>query len=373
MTVIKFTKKPLDERKSTRSELTAKFVKTAPEGEHYDSSSPGLLLRVRSKDKKVWTFVYRIGKNSRKLKLGSYPEMKLKVARERVTEARDLVNKGRDPFAELSAARGGMRFSDLADLFIKEWSRPRKKTWKRDEWMLNEYVKPEWKTLRASDISRERVNKLLAGIPGGTFPNRIRALLHWLFRWAEKQDFVKSNPVEKTFPQPESAPRGRVATDDEIRQLWANGDPVSRFILVTAQRPGECQNLNISEVDQAARVWTIPAERSKNGLAHRVWLSDLAMEILTVPRRLGGRQFPYRPGKTGIEDLRRHDLRRTTATKLAGLGFTPEAIGRLLNHSEKGVTATTYVRYGYDEEKRKLLEAWAVEIQRILKGGSDEE
>jgi integrase len=50
--------------------------------------------------------------------------------------------------------------------------------------------------------------------------------------------------------------------------------------LITAQRGGEVTSMTWAEIDFANRWWTIPAEKSKNGLSHRVWLSAPALQIL---------------------------------------------------------------------------------------------
>ena len=43
-----------------------------------------------------------------------------------------------------------------------------------------------------------------------------------------------------------------------------------KLILITAQQPGEVARMHTNEID--GTIWTIPAERSKNGEANRVYL-----------------------------------------------------------------------------------------------------
>ena len=62
------------------------------------------------------------------------------------------------------------------------------------------------------------------------------------------------------------------------------------------------------------------------------------------------------------------DVRRTVATRLAGLGFDDTTIGRTLNHARVTVTARHYNQHLYLDETRRALEAWDVELQRILMG-----
>src|SRR4029453_1406164 len=58
-----------------------------------------------------------------------------------------------------------------------------------------------------------------------------------------------------------------------------------RFIILTAARAGEVAGLEWPELDLGARVWTLPPQRSKTGRAHRVPLSDEAMNIVEDLRK----------------------------------------------------------------------------------------
>ena len=139
--------------------------------------------------------------------------------------------------------------------------------------------------------------------------------------------------------------------------------------------------------------WTIPSQRSKNGLAHRVWLSDPAVRILERLREKertiaeAKKQQPSEwvfPGRrvgqpikgvqssqnrirhaTEIKDFQSHDIRRTCATKMASMGIAASTVDRVLNHVEKGVSGI-YNRYSYDSEKRKALDAWSRRLMVIV-------
>lgn len=52
------------------------------------------------------------------------------------------------------------------------------------------------------------------------------------------------------------------------------------FTIATAARTGETIGAKWSEIDMAAKLWTVPAERMKAGREHRVPLSPRAVEIL---------------------------------------------------------------------------------------------
>jgi integrase len=133
--------------------------------------------------------------------------------------------------------------------------------------------------------------------------------------------------------------------------------------------------------------WIIPAEYSKNGLPHRVPLSGLAMDSLKQMKAISGSDkwvFPSPVKKcghirniqktalrireySGLEDFKPHDLRRTAASLMTGMGISRLTVGKILNHIEQGITRV-YDRYSYDKEKRAALNKWARRLEQILTG-----
>ena len=156
--------------------------------------------------------------------------------------------------------------------------------------------------------------------------------------------------------------------------------------LLTAQRKGEVIAAQWEDFDLAAKVWTIPAEKAKNGLSHRVPLSPQALDLLSHIKRLSG-DSPYlfpspRIGYItptavdhavrrnllvfGIKHFTPHDLRRTAASHMTGaLGIFRLVVSKILNHVEAGVTSV-YDRHSYDLDKQKALEAWGARLEQLL-------
>lgn len=190
-------------------------------------------------------------------------------------------------------------------------------------------------------------------------------------------------------PSPEKQ-RDRVLTEDEIRAVWTACDADTgiitdafRLMLVTAQRRGEVLSMRWQDVDGSW--WTIPAELAKNGLAHRVPLSRQGVAILDRLRERanGPWVFPSptmdRPienpqkgaervrERSKVPDLRLHDLRRTAASPMTGMGISRLTVKKTLNHAERDVTAV-YDRHSYDPEKRSALEAWGRRLEAVVSG-----
>jgi integrase len=191
--------------------------------------------------------------------------------------------------------------------------------------------------------------------------------------------------------------RDRVLSAEEIAAFWhaldiakmAEGTKlVLKLQLVTAQRKGEIVSAAWEEIDLAEGWWTIPAEKAKNRIPHRVPLSPLALDLLQATQALSGDSpwlFPSPRGNKPITPeavdhaLRRpglealgftfvpHDLRRTAASHMTSMGIPRLVVSKILNHVERGVTAV-YDRHSYDQEKRQALETWAHKLKNILEG-----
>jgi integrase len=180
---------------------------------------------------------------------------------------------------------------------------------------------------------------------------------------------------------PTSKPRERVLTDDEIRQLWQRAgelgacEQIIKLCLITGQRLGEICGMRQSELDLGRKLWNIPGSRTKNGHAHSVPLSKLALKLLTedgfsVPRSQVS-SFVY-DHQLGIDQRwTAHDLRRTAISKMAELGIAPIVLGHIANHrttTKAGITLGVYVHHAYEREKREALELWADRLMGIVSG-----
>ena len=139
-----------------------------------------------------------------------------------------------------------------------------------------------------------------------------------------------------------------------------------------------------SELDLASGWWTIPATRTKNGLAHRVYLTAHSLRVIEDARLLceskpseyvfpGPRGSHIQNVQKAIQRIRRtteiefrgHDLRRTAATHMTSAGIPRLTVKRILNHLEGDVT-DIYDRHSYDAEKREALEAWASRLYVLV-------
>jgi hypothetical protein len=73
----------------------------------------------------------------------------------------------------------------------------------------------------------------------------------------------------------------------------------------------------------------------------------------------------------GIENWRFHDIRRTVATRIQGLGYRIEVTEDILGHvtgSRSGIVGA-YQLHKFKQEKREALEDWSQSLRKILATG----
>jgi integrase len=253
--------------------------------------------------------------------------------------------------------------------------------------------------------------------------NRTLAVIRKMFNFAISRDIVDATPVAMVRAPAKENQRDRVLSAEEIRTFWKGlntapmsegGKLVLKLQLATAQRKGEIVGAAMAEFDFEDNVWTIPAERSKNGQAHRVSLSPMALDLIEQARALGietgnddshtapenttpaqsdtnrraestlwlfpspSGEAPIKPNSInhalyralpaiGLVDVTPHDLRRTAASGMTSLGISRLTVSKILNHVETGVTAV-YDRHSYDNEKRHALDTWAAHLESVVSG-----
>jgi integrase len=422
--------------------FTDKFIMSLkPEAkEYWIREGQGFALRVLPSGEKAWYYIYMFEGRKRfmKLKDGGYPDVSLSDAREAFDIAKVKVKNGIDPLTEKQQAKEerikAPTIADLIDEYIDKHAKPNKRGWAEDKRILERDALKAWGKRKAADITKRDVVLLLEeiikrGSPGSA--NNNFKIIRKMFRFAVQRDILQHTPCEGVvMPSPINS-RDRVLSAEEIRTLWQTinssvmSDEIRRvlkLILLTGQRPGEVVGMHTDEID--GRWWTIPVERSKNKKAHRVYLTDTALELigqlevadaLTGELKPKGCIFPsprtkkaadgtilppepiqvnaiahavrinllgwvlvkgnYACGKDGqritegnrlgVDTFTPHDLRRTAATFMSQIGFMDEIIDAVLNHTKQGIIKT-YNRNRYDDQKQQALEAWERKLNNII-------
>lgn len=369
-----------------------------------DSLCTGLYLTVQPTGKKGWQVRYRHGGTHRRMTLGAYPVLSLADARARARDALAAVSEGRDPAGEVRAAKAPKPESerDNVKALVAQYD-TRHLTGLRSgaavRRQLDRYVVTAWGDREIGTITRRDVIDLLDGIVDAgheTTANRIRAYLSKFFAWCASRDLIDISPALNVKAPAKERPRDRVLSDDEIRWFWAAcgavGYPfglMGRLMLLTGQREGEVTGMTEREI--RGETWHLSADRTKNGRAHDVPLTEAVQALISGAERISG-PFGYiltTTGETPVSGLSRarhniarhmaalatkergepveiphwtfHDLRRTAATGMARLGIPVRVTEAVLNHvsGTGGGIVAVYQRHDYADEKRRALEAWA--------------
>ena len=363
-------------------------------------------------------FMYRFDGRSRMITLGQYPVLILTDARAKASEARGKAKRGTDPGLELTsgkrAEREALTIRDLVDSYMNNHAKRKKRSWREDERVLFKDIVPRWGRRKAKSITRLDVVNLLDEIRDrsevkggkGVQANRTLEIIRKMFNFAIGRSIIEHSPCLVIERPVKENRRDRVLSENEIRNFWNNINKsrmeartklVLKLQLVTMQRKGELVQIEKADIDLKSRWWTQPKEKVKNNQAHRVWLTDIAMEIIKRAIELseGSRWlFPGRVKdkyitpqaidhalrKVQINDTRQnlvdifkiprftpHDLRRTGATHATGAGVSRFIIGKVLNHVDQSVTGR-YDLHEYDAEIQQALETWERKLKSILTG-----
>lgn len=378
-------------RRRTFTARTAASLK--PEAHAVDwfvAETPGLALHVSPGGGRAWFLFYKKGRTTRRVKLGTAKAVGLAKARQLARAERVRIETdGADPAHERKADRDVFTVGDLTTLFLEQYAKAVKASWKDDQWRIDRYLLPAWKSRPVAEITRADVHAVLDKI-AATKPiqaNRVQSLISKLWNFAIDRGHAEVNPAHRMAKRAPEKAGTTVLDDAALRGLWAAldatpGDAADalKLRLLTGQRGGEVHHMAWADVDVKAGWWTIPATQAKNRRQHRVPLAPTALSILTARQKARvkdeDRVFPglYHQ-RDDLRDLaeihggayRWHDLRRTVVTRLAALGVHEDTIGRVVNHAKRGITATVYNQHAYDAEKTAALETWDRELQRIVK------
>ncbi|QIE54970.1 tyrosine-type recombinase/integrase [Pikeienuella piscinae] len=372
--------------------LTAQAVKNASApGKYFDGH--GLYLRVDANGSRFWVQRITIRGKRCELGLGSPALVTLAEARAAALENRKLARSGGDPLQARREAQAVLTFAEAARK-VHELHRP---TWRNPKHAaqfistLETYAFPRLGKLKVQDVTTADVLAVLSPIwtVKAETARRVRQRIGTVMKWAIAQGWRQDNPAEnisqalpKATARPEhrrALPYGEVAGCVETVQTSNAGLSTKlafEFLVLTASRSGEVREARWDEIDMAARVWEIPAERMKMKRPHRVPLSSRAVAILKEAKALGdgsGLVFPGTKKGRPLSDMTLsklvkelgfnadvHGFRtsfRTWAQERTN--FPREVAEAALAHLSGDAVERAYARSDVFEKRRKMMDAWA--------------
>jgi integrase len=373
----------------------AKPAQGQTQTDYFDEHVSGLALRV-AEGHKAWTFHFTSPGNGKRARLtfGSYPATSLGAARTRATDAKALIEDGKDPRSVEAETLQGI----CEEYLRREGKRLRSLDWRKG--VLERHVYPTLGHRPIAEIQRSEIVRLLDKIEdrsGPTMADRTLAVIRKIMNWHASRSDDFRTPIVKGMARtkPSELARERVLTDDELRKIWTVNNGVFgsfiRFLLLTGARRNEASEMQWSEIDGGD--WMLPASRNKTKVDLVRPLSKAAralLEELPGPQVTGAKskaewvfttdgvtpisgfsKFKAAFDKaSGTKGWTLHDCRRTARSLMSRAGVPSDHAERCLGHVIGGVRGV-YDRHEYHREKAQAFEALASLIERIVSGGGD--
>lgn len=388
---MKLTKRLIDQTEYHGRVGTAHYL--------WDDQLPGFGVRLYPSGRKSFVLRYRARGQQRSYTLGRFGELTLQEARDEALEQLRIIRNGGDPAAERKSYHQAPTVADLAERFMDEHARLKKKpkSIRGDERNWRLHVLPRLGRRKVVDITRADVSALHAELSEKPYlANRVLALLSKAFNLAEVWGWRPdgSNPCRHIERYRERR-RERYLTREELTRLSSvlsqaeyEGSESQetllaiRLLILTGCRVGEILGLRWDEVDFDRSVLRL--SDSKTG-QKTVPLNSAALQLLAGTERPDDNPYVIRgakPGqplttlcrpwfrireRAGLEDVRLHDLRHSFASVGAELGLSLPIIGKLLGHRHSATTE----RYAHlaDDPLRQATEAVGVRIASLLNAG----
>lgn len=376
--------------------LTTKKVEAAKSGRLGDGG--GLWLVVSPTGAKRWAYRFTMAGKVSEVGLGAFPAVSLADARDKAAEARRHHKAGVSPVEAKKAAKieeaGKPNFGKVADDLIAAKS----VEWRNDkhvaQWRmtLREYCAPI-RSLPVDEITTEHVLNILTPLwqRAPETASRLRGRIEAVLDAAKAKGYRSGeNPaawrghLSHLLPKRQKLTRGHHAAMPyadvpafvaKLRKRDALAALALEFTILTAARSGETLGAQWSEIDQKAKVWTVPAHRMKAGKEHRVPLSDRAVAIIEALEKIkiNNCLFPgHAEGKPLSNMAMEMQLRRMKVDEVTVHGFRSafrdwagnetsfprEVAEAALAHVVGGVEGA-YRRGDALEKRRALMTAWA--------------
>lgn len=370
--------------------------------------SRGLYLLVNPNGSRLWRYKYRFNGREKCLALGSFPDVRLSVARDKRDAARAMiVQKGLDPSAQRKAEKIARKLANAGTFKAigEEWlragcpgsrrskGRPSNETLSQLRNRLEKYVYPSLGNRPIKDITLQDLRAVLTAIERRgrhETAHRVRSLCERIYRYAIFTERAEVNTAAnlKGVLAPANCIGFAAITEPKQFGVLLNaidqydGQPGTMAALKLAPlvfvRPIELRAAQWSEFDLAAKRWSIPDLRMKEGRPHVVPLSNQAVRIISDLQKISGPSsylFPSlrsssRPMSNNTlnaamrrlgftkDEMTVHGFRKSASTLLHELGFAPDLIETQLAHKRPGV-AGIYNKSHLLKERKQMMQAWA--------------
>ncbi|WP_444921346.1 tyrosine-type recombinase/integrase [Microbulbifer sp. CnH-101-G] len=378
----------------------------------------GLRLLIKPTGSKYWRLKYRFQGRQKTLALGVYPSVSLKQARNKVIEARQLLENGQDPSIQRKIEKHQVRenkdrsFATVAE----DWWKHQKGTWTENHahrvWSrLCDNAFPRIGQRPIADIHPHDVIAIVRDIEerdAMDVAQRVLQDIRRVCRYAVQIGKLTHNPASeltgilrgRKSNHRASLPREELPSFlKELDFYQERGRALTKLaiqlLILTFVRPGELRCARWEEFDFESALWRIPGERMKMGTDHIVPLSTQACAVLEELKPISG-QYPllfpsererarpmsdntmrkaiFKMGWDGSQEGKSkanpHGFRATASSILNETGFNPDAIERQLSHMERNGVRAAYTHHArYMGERKEMMQWWANYLDEMRGSG----
>jgi integrase len=380
-------------KKHPEKALTAVRIRNAKPGKYADGN--GLYLVVDLSGAKRWVFRTVIHGKRRELGMGGLSIVSLTEAREEAARLRRIARKGGDPLAERRQERRMVpTFEEAARQVHEARSVTFRNVKHRADWLssLTAYVFPVFGSRPVDQIQSADVLNALSPIwnEKPETARRVRQRIRTVFDWCKVNAHCSSNPVEgvtRALPQHNTKQEHLAALPyaevpafiGALRQANTAAAIKLAFelLILTAARTSEIILARWNEIDLEAKTWTVPAERMKAKVEHRVPLSARCLEILKAAKEISGDGEYIFPGRSAKQPLSNMSflmtLRRMERGDITAHGFRSSFrdwaeektntqrsdVEAASAHRVENKVEAAYLRTDLFEKRRRLMDSWA--------------
>ncbi len=371
-------------------------LKDEPRKIYRDTHSNGLMLMITYGGSKTFYYCYRYGKHKKLIKIGGFSYIEIEDAREKAFLFYKAVKNGKKPLEQINQNKQIPTLNDFFNnYYMPAYAQLFKKTTTctRNIQTFNNYCDPI-KHIKLIDITKGELSllhKQIGGSNGKYAANKCIRMLHHIFNIAIDKNYLVINPATgiKLFPEQS---RDRFLQPTELQLFFDTLQNMQNsqmkhlifLLLFTGQRKSNICSLKWEQIDFYNKSLYLPD--TKNKTPQTIPLTKQALSLLSEikngitlkspfifpsPRSHSGhvtepkKYWDQLLRKTGLKNLRIHDLRRTMGSYQAITGSSLQIIGKSLGH--KSIQSTTiYARLNLDPVRDSMQRA-TDEMQNYIK------
>ena len=365
-----------------KTKLTKTFIEElSPATKEYsvwDTKCDGFHVRVMPSGAKFYYVFYRNERNEQRRKsLGRVSSMVPDQARRKAQAIVADVRRGFDQFEEMKRLNEVPTLAQTWPDYLEHHSLAKKSepSVRQDTRLWKRHLKPVFGKVPVSEITSSDIRKWHAQKKSTPYEaNRALSLLSVMLSF--NHEHLDGNPCQHVQKFHES-PRQVELSSDQMKSIWCALDEdhdlgastLVKLLILTGARRGEALKAEWKEFDFVEHVWNVPSDHIKGGVRHGLTiqraLTDECLTILKKWKEVGpnktGLAFPSPLDKnrqrydvaaiwkrvkrrTGIHNIRLHDMRHNFATTALRNGHSLGEIGHALGHRDQRTTAR-YAKY----------------------------